>query len=107
MYVLLLLIVLVMILLSWTTFENAIKGFIIFIIGYYIGKNFDMIDRYAPAGLETGLEPEENYEPEFVPKVPSPGVATIPLLSPILKTARESAEATERMAAAAVEGRDE
>lgn len=44
MYVLLLLIVLVLILLSWSSFDNAIKGFLVFIIGYYIGKNFALLD---------------------------------------------------------------
>lgn len=56
MYVLLLLIVLVLILLSWSSFDNAIKGFLVFIIGYYIGKNFALLDQYAPVGLATGLE---------------------------------------------------
>jgi hypothetical protein len=56
MYTLLLLIVLVLILLSWNSFEDAIKGFLIFIIGYYIGKSFSMMGYRAPVGFNTGAE---------------------------------------------------
>ncbi len=32
------------------------KGFLVFIIGYYVGKNFALLDIYTPAGLDTGFE---------------------------------------------------
>ena len=40
MYVLILLVVLLLILLTWGSVENALKGMLVFVIGYYVGKYF-------------------------------------------------------------------